>query len=433
MISILDAVLLGIVEGLTELLPVSSTGHLILLSEVLGHEGEAADSLDVVIQLGAVIAVGVYFRERIRATLRGLLSGQGEALRLVAAITAAFIPTAVVGLLFHKWVKEHLFAPIPVAAALAVGGVLMIGVERWAKDKEAKRSLGSVTVRMGFAIGLCQCLALWPGASRSMTTIVGGRLLGLDTKTSAEFSFLLALPTLGAATVYDFYKNGHLILAMPSGKAVLAVGLGVSFAVTWLVVALFLRYVGRVGLSPFGIYRIVLAAVVVAIHPNDARAGDFVVKTLPAIAEYGQRVSDGEKPSCDGDGLDDIDEDLAHQEPAHEPDRATIGPFDPDPDEELADALAARADESSLHAQSKKSQDAEPDQHRIAHVGRQDEHQGWPAENEPIQKPCEESKTAGGELARRAFPRDDNGLVSDGWRVRIGVVEHRTSRTPFRT
>ncbi len=249
-------------EGLTELLPVSSTGHLILLGDLLGHHSEAAKSLDVVIQLGAVVAVGVYFRERIAGTLKGLVGKQGHALQLIGALLAAFIPTAIVGLLFHKAVKAYLFGPIPVAAALLVGGVLMIGIERWAKDRPAAEGIEEVTVTKGLVIGLCQCLALWPGSSRSMTTIVGGKLLGLGTKTAAEFSFLLALPTLGAATVYDFYKNGHAILAMPSGAQVLGVGLLVSFLVTWLVVALFLRYVGRLGLAPFGWYRIAVGIVV---------------------------------------------------------------------------------------------------------------------------------------------------------------------------
>jgi undecaprenyl-diphosphatase len=261
-IGILDAILLGIVEGLTELLPVSSTGHLILLGDLLGHHGEAAKSLDVVIQLGAVVAVGVYFRERIRSTVVGFFARDDDAKRLLGALIAAFVPTAIVGLLFHKAVKAYLVGPIRVAAALAVGGVLMIGIERWTKDRPAAVGLEAVTINKGLVIGLCQCLALWPGASRSMTTIVGAKLLGLETKTAAEFSFLLALPTLGAATLYDFYKNGHAILAMPSGAQVLGVGLVVSFLVTWLVVALFLRYVERVGLAPFGVYRVALAAVV---------------------------------------------------------------------------------------------------------------------------------------------------------------------------
>jgi undecaprenyl-diphosphatase len=263
-IGLLDAILLGVVEGLTELLPVSSTGHLILLGDLLGHEGEGAKALDVVIQLGAVVAVGVYFRERIASTFRGLAGRDGDALRLLGALMAAFVPTAVVGLLLHKTVKAHLFGPVPVAGALLVGGVLMIAVERWKAGHDEDVGVEHVTVQRGFYIGLCQCLSLWPGSSRSMTTIVGAKLLGLDTKTAAEFSFLLALPTLGAATVYDFYKNGDAILAMPSGAQILAIGLVVSFLVTWLVVALFLRYVGRVGLAPFGVYRVLLAGVVFA-------------------------------------------------------------------------------------------------------------------------------------------------------------------------
>lgn len=260
--TIVDAVLLGLIEGLTELLPVSSTGHLILLSQLLGHEGEAADTLDVVIQLGAVVAVAVYFRAKLRETFAGLLTKESDALRLVGALMAAFVPTAVVGLLLHEWVKKLLFGPVPVAGALIVGGVVMIGIERWRKPSEGKEGLAEVTIVNGFVIGLFQCLSLWPGSSRSMTTIVGGKILGLNTKTAAEFSFLLALPTLGAATLYDFAKNGHLILAMPNGPAVLTTGLLVSFIVTWLVIAVFLRYVGRVGLSPFGVYRVALGALV---------------------------------------------------------------------------------------------------------------------------------------------------------------------------
>jgi len=265
-LGILHAILLGILEGLTELLPVSSTGHLILLSELLAHQGEASKAFDIVIQLGAVVAVGVYFRSEIVKHCKGALARERVSLRLFGALAAAFIPTAIVGLLLHKWVKAKLFGPVPVATALIVGGILMVAVERWhLKRDQADEGLEHVTVLKGLLIGLCQCVSLWPGSSRSMTTIVGGQLCGLSTKTAAEFSFLLALPTLGAATVYDFYKNGHLILAQERGAAALAVGLVVSFVVAWLVVALFLRYVSRVGMTPFGIYRIALGAVVLAL------------------------------------------------------------------------------------------------------------------------------------------------------------------------
>jgi undecaprenyl-diphosphatase len=265
-VTIVDAILLGVVEGLTELLPVSSTGHLILLGHLLGHEGEAAKSIDVVIQLGAVVAVAVFFRQRIGETVGGVLRREANSLRLLAALTAAFIPTAIVGLLLHELVKAHLFGATPVAAALIVGGIVMIGVEavRHKRAIVGKDGLEHVTVTKGLIIGCCQCLALWPGTSRSMTTIVGGQLCGLSTKTSAEFSFLLALPTLGAATVYDFAKNHRIVLAHPGGATTLALGMVVSFFVTWLVVALFLRYVSRTGLAPFGIYRIALGIIVLS-------------------------------------------------------------------------------------------------------------------------------------------------------------------------
>ena len=259
----LDAILLGVIEGLTELLPVSSTGHLILLGDLLGHDSEAHKALDVVIQLGAVVAVAVYFRAKLAATLAGALRKEPDSLRLIGALLAAFVPTAIAGLLLHRLVKEHLFKPLPVAAALALGGVVMIVIERWRAPAEGQAGLDKIDLPRGLVIGLFQCLALWPGASRSMTTIVGGKLCGLDTRTAAEFSFLLALPTLGAATVYDLLKEGHLILAMPSGGSALAVGLAVSFLVTWLVVAVFLRYVSRIGLTPFGVYRLLLALAVV--------------------------------------------------------------------------------------------------------------------------------------------------------------------------
>jgi undecaprenyl-diphosphatase len=263
-ISIPEAALLGVVEGLTELLPVSSTGHLILVSRLLGDHGDAGKALEVVIQLGAVVAVAVYFRARIADSLRGLLRRDAASIRLWGALLAAFVPTAIVGLLLSKTIKAHLFGPVPVAAALIAGGVLMIALERVA-PAPAEGGIERIRIADGLIIGLCQCLSLWPGTSRSMTTIVGGRFLRFDTKAAAEFSFLLALPTLGAATLYDFYKNGHHILAMPGGPAALGVGLAVSFVVTWLVVAAFLRYVGRIGLMPFGVYRIVLGLAVLAL------------------------------------------------------------------------------------------------------------------------------------------------------------------------
>ncbi|KYG03345.1 UDP-diphosphatase, partial [Sorangium cellulosum] len=247
-----DAVLLGVLEGLTEFLPVSSTGHLILLGAWLGHESEAAKTLDIVIQLGAVLAVVVYFRERLAVTVRGIFRRDPDSLRLALALAFAFFPAALVGLLFHKAIKAHLFGPGPVAVALIAGGFLMIGVEsarRRRPDQGAPR-VEDVTLQRALAIGVAQCFSLWPGASRSMTTIVGGQLSGLSTAAAAEFSFLLAIPTLGAATVFDLAKNGRALLDAPGGAAALAVGLAVSFAVALLVIAVFLRYLKRYGLAP---------------------------------------------------------------------------------------------------------------------------------------------------------------------------------------
>ncbi|MCC6525416.1 MAG: undecaprenyl-diphosphate phosphatase [Polyangiaceae bacterium] len=272
------ALLLGLVEGLTEFLPVSSTGHLVLLSRWLGHVTEADKTLDVVIQAGAVLAAAIYFRQRIAALVRGLARRDEASLRLLVRLGVAFVPVVPAGLLVGKLVKERLFGPVPVAGALVVGGLVMIAVERWqtrrrrahpeaapARSEAAgaeRDELAGLTLTHAALIGLAQCLSLWPGASRAMVTIVAGRACGLSTRAAAEFSFLLAIPTLGAATSYDFAKHAHDIFAAPGGTTSLVVGLVTAFAVAWLVIAAFLRYVGRLGLVPFALYRIVLGALV---------------------------------------------------------------------------------------------------------------------------------------------------------------------------
>ncbi|WP_437980668.1 undecaprenyl-diphosphate phosphatase [Sorangium sp. So ce117] len=301
-----DAVLLGVLEGLTEFLPVSSTGHLILLGAWLGHQSEAAKTLDIVIQLGAVLAVVVYFRERLSTTVRGMVRRDPDSLRLALALAFAFLPAAVLGLLFHKAIKAHLFGPGPVAAALIVGGFLMIGVElvRRRRPEQGAPRVEDVTLQRALAIGFAQCFSLWPGASRSMTTIVGGQLSGLSTAAAAEFSFLLAIPTLGAATVFDLVKNGRALLDAPGGIVALVVGLAVSFAVALLVIAVFLRYLKRYGLAPFGWYRVALGALVlwlwIASRSAPAEAGAASASPAPrgdvAAAVYGLART-GDHPS----------------------------------------------------------------------------------------------------------------------------------------
>lgn len=255
------ALLLGIVEGLTEYLPVSSTGHLVLAGHLLGEKGDAAASFEIVIQLGAILAVVAHYRGLLRERLLSL--GSPATRDLVIALACGFVPTAVAGLLFRKAIKAHLFGPAPVAAALVVGGVVMIAVERSRRGRTEPllEGLEHVTWKRAFAIGCGQIFSLWPGMSRAMSTIVAGQLTGLSTRTAAEFSFLLALPTLGAATLYEGYKARHELAAGGYGPA-LTVGLVTSFFVAWAVIAGFLRYLQRRGLEPFGWYRIVLGVVV---------------------------------------------------------------------------------------------------------------------------------------------------------------------------
>jgi undecaprenyl-diphosphatase len=262
-VSHLIAALLGFVEGVTEYLPVSSTGHLILVSHFLGSEGEGAKSFDIVIQLGAILAVVIHYRALLAERTLGLFAGRREGINLFGALALAFVPTAVAGLFFRKVIRERLFGPVPVAIALIVGGVIMIAVERirTARQIEGQDGLEHVTPGRALVIGLGQCFSLWPGASRSMCTIVAGQLAGLSTSTAAEFSFLLALPTLGAATLYELYKGRHDIF-VSIGVSQLAVGLVVSFLVAWAVVASFLRYLRHRGLEPFAYYRITVAIAV---------------------------------------------------------------------------------------------------------------------------------------------------------------------------
>jgi undecaprenyl-diphosphatase len=265
-VSLLVAALLGLVEGLTEFLPVSSTGHLILVSHWLGSVDEGAKSFDIVIQLGAILAVVGHYRQLFAARLRGLFSGDAASRQLFLALVVAFLPAAATGFLLSKPIKRLLFGPLPVAAALLVGGIVMIVVERWRKARhvQGEHGIEQVTLKRALLIGIGQCFALWPGMSRSMSTIVAGQLSGLSTPTAAEFSFLLSVPTLGAATVYEIYK-GRQGLADGIGTAPLLVGMFVSFVVAWAVIAGFLRYLGKRGLEPFGYYRIALAFVVLSL------------------------------------------------------------------------------------------------------------------------------------------------------------------------
>lgn len=260
--SLFHALLLGLVEGLTEYLPVSSTGHLILAGRVLGlAKTDATDAFEIVIQLGAILAVLVHYRALLASHAKGLFAGREESKRLAISIVIAFLPIAVIGKLFGRAIKKVLFAPLPVAIALIAGGALMLVVERARKTRkiQGEDGLEHVTPWRALAIGLGQCFALIPGTSRSMSSIVAGQLAGLSTRTAAEFSFLVGLPTLGVATLYEGYKS-RAVLMHDVGAPSIAVGMLVSFFVAWAVIAAFLRYLTRAGLEPFGVYRVVFGA-----------------------------------------------------------------------------------------------------------------------------------------------------------------------------
>ena len=265
-----QAAVLGLVEGITEYLPVSSTGHLILTSALLHVDHpETKDALDaylVVVQGGAILAVVLLYWPRVVQMARGLLGRDPAGARLLRNLVVAFLPAAVAGALLGKAVKATLFTAWPVLAALAAGGAWMIWLGR--RGSRGTADVSAISWRTALGVGLFQVLALWPGTSRSMVTIGGGMLLGLQAVAAAEFSFLLGLPTLGAACLHDLAGNLHH--AGPSmfdqlGRGATALGVVVAtlsavVAVRWLV-----SFLTRHGLAPFGWYRLVLSAVLAAL------------------------------------------------------------------------------------------------------------------------------------------------------------------------
>lgn len=253
----LQAALLGLVEGLTEFLPVSSTGHLILLSDLLGFNGPGSKLFEIVIQLGAILAVCWVYRARLLATALHL-HDQAGARHFTAIILAAFLPSMVVGFFAYKTIKEVLFSPVIVAAMLIVGGVAMLLIEK-SRPRPHIHATDDISLKRALAIGLFQCLAMIPGMSRAAATIMGGMVMGIDRKTATEFSFFLAIPTMVAATVYDFYKNRHDLTA--DGMSLIGIGFVCAFITALVVVRTLIGIVGRHGFAPFAIYRIVLGLV----------------------------------------------------------------------------------------------------------------------------------------------------------------------------
>jgi undecaprenyl-diphosphatase len=255
------AVALGVVEGITEFVPVSSTGHLILAGHWLAFPEEKAAAFEIFIQLGAVLAVAWLYRVKLLA-VAAALPREAAARAFAARILLAFVPAAVVGLLLHDWIVRVLFGPLPVAAALAAGGAALVAIDRPGARAARTESIEDVGWSQALVIGCVQVAALWPGMSRSGATIIGGLLAGLSRTAALEFSFFLAIPTLGAASLFALWSNREVLEA--GDAVVFGVGLAVSFVVSLAVIAALLRYVRENDLRPFGWYRLALAALIAA-------------------------------------------------------------------------------------------------------------------------------------------------------------------------
>lgn len=266
---LLQALILGLVEGLTEYLPVSSTGHLLLAQRIMGiASSDAADAFAICIQAGAILAVLGLYRKRVGQMALGMLGRDPDGRRLALNILAAFIPAAVLGFALEKTIKKFLFGGNewglwPVVAAWFVGGAAILAVSFFKKRNTDRKGLAldALTVRMAVIVGIAQCLAMWPGVSRSLITIVGGLLVGLSLPAAVEFSFLLGVLTLSAATAYDALKHGREMLDA-FGPAPLAVGFLAAWISAVLAVKWMVGYLNKHGMDIFGWYRVALAIVV---------------------------------------------------------------------------------------------------------------------------------------------------------------------------
>ncbi len=253
--AVLTAILLGILEGLTEFLPVSSTGHLILASELLGFTGESSVAFKIAIQLGAILAVIVIYWRRFWDVATGLFRLSPGPVAFTRNILAGFAPAMVIGVMAYSAVRAAIQTPIIVAVALVIGGVLMLMLERMIKTVRVT-SVETMPFGTALTIGFVQCIAMIPGVSRSGATILGALMMGVERRTAAEFSFFLAVPTMLAATVYALWHDRALLNADDMGM--IAIGFGSAFLVSLLIVKAFVAFVSRFGFAPFAWYRIVI-------------------------------------------------------------------------------------------------------------------------------------------------------------------------------
>ena len=261
---LIKAAIMGIVEGLTEFLPISSTGHLILAGSLLGFDDDKAKVFDIAIQTGAIFAVILVYWQKIRATLVALPTDK-QAQQFTLNVFVAFVPAVVLGLLFGKAIKANLFTPVVVASTFIIGGFIILWAEKRQKDNPAVARINEVeamSVMDAIKVGLVQCLAMIPGTSRSGATIIGGMLLGLSRKAATDFSFFLAMPTLIGAGAYSLYKERALLSI--ADVPLFAVGLVFAFASAWLCIRWLLRYIASHSFVPFAWYRIAFGVVVLA-------------------------------------------------------------------------------------------------------------------------------------------------------------------------
>ena len=260
----ITAILLGIVEGLTEFIPVSSTGHLILASEVFGYDADTWKVFNVVIQLGAILAVVVQYWRTFWAVGMGLLRLEPMSLVFVRNVLLGFLPSAVLGLALKDYIDVLLGSPMVVGWALIAGGIAILAIERVAKPGPAS-GVAQLPARQALGVGLAQCLAMIPGVSRSGATIMGALAMGIERRTAAEFSFFLAIPTMLGATTLELLDNREALMAGsgPVGWGEIAIGFAVSFVVALAVIKAFVAYVSRAGFAPFAWYRIAAGALAV--------------------------------------------------------------------------------------------------------------------------------------------------------------------------
>lgn len=254
------SVILGIVEGITEFLPISSTGHLIILNKFVDFTGDFAVMFDVVIQFGAILSVVVVFWDKLFPFKKGRSADEVKAVFSTwFKVCAGVIPALFAGALFGSAIKQYLFNPVTVSIALVIGGIILIYIEN-RKRESSISSITDLTYKTAVFIGMFQCLGMIPGTSRSAATIIGAMLLGLSRIAAAEFSFFLAVPTMAAASVYSVWKLGRMLT--PDEIKVASLGFIVSFIVAWLVIKVFIKYISRHDFKPFGYYRIVLGVLI---------------------------------------------------------------------------------------------------------------------------------------------------------------------------